>query len=145
MPLNAKKSQSWPKLAATSQLTVRLHENSDFSSNSLATLSISSACYITRHAAVNRQETEKLLYEYRRMTSKTLDRSTFRDLLHGTFGLTDDLFMDRGALSFAIITDAVVACLVNIILHVHQFSELLTKTTTVTSVPRSGCRGCLCC
>lgn len=30
------------------------------------------------------------------MTSKTLDRSTFRDLLHGTFGMTDDFFMDRG-------------------------------------------------
>ena len=48
------------------------------------------------HVAVNRLETEKLLHEYRRMTSKTLDRSTFRDLLHGTLGMTDDFFMDRG-------------------------------------------------
>lgn len=53
-------------------------------------------------SAVDRQETEKLLYEYRRMTSKTLDRSTFRDLLHGTFGMTDDFFMDRGGFQSAI-------------------------------------------
>lgn len=143
MPLNAKKSQNWPKLAATSQLTVRLHENSDFS---LTFSSYNVHCFRLLHNpnvlhAVNRQETEKLLYEYRRMTSKTLDRSTFRDLLHGTFGMTDDFFMDRGVLKFHH-NDR---CLANVILHVHQFSELLTKTTTVTSVPRSGCRACLCC
>ena len=55
-------------------------------------------CLLPR-ITVNRQETEKLLHEYRRLTSKTLDRSTFRDLLHGTFGMTDDFFMDRGEFS----------------------------------------------
>ena len=30
------------------------------------------------------------------MTNEKLDRTTFRDLLHEVFGMTDDFFMDRG-------------------------------------------------
>ena len=46
--------------------------------------------------AVTREETEKLLYKYRAITSDRIDRVKFRDLLHDTFGMSDDFFMDRG-------------------------------------------------
>ena len=42
-----------------------------------------------------REETEKLLYKYRAITSDRIDRVKFRDLLHDTFGMSDDFFMDR--------------------------------------------------
>lgn len=79
--------------------------------SALFTIALRLCCLLLR-PAVNRQETEKLLHEYRRLTSKTLDRSTFRDLLHGTFGMTDDFFMDRGDFSSSLCTlaDAVGAC-----------------------------------
>jgi len=68
---------------------------------------------------VDREETEKLLLTYRHLatvkvdkqkkttgkqsTSKdessfVIDRSHFRDLLHNSFGMTDDFLMDRGNL-----------------------------------------------
>ena len=51
---------------------------------------------MTSTSAVTREETEKLLYKYRAITSDRIDRVKFRDLLHDTFGMSDDFFMDRG-------------------------------------------------
>ena len=66
---------------------------------------------------VSREETEKLLLTYRGLatvkadkqkkttgkqsagkdeSSYVIDRSHFRDLLHNSFGMTDDFLMDRG-------------------------------------------------
>ena len=67
--------------------------------------------------SVTREETEKLLLTYRNLatvrldkqkktpnrlsgskdeSSYLIDRSHFRDLLHKSFGMTDDFLMDRG-------------------------------------------------
>jgi len=69
--------------------------------------------------SVTREETEKLLLTYRTMATVKLDkqkktpsrlsgskdeslyvidRSHFRDMLHKSFGMTDDFLMDRGLL-----------------------------------------------
>lgn len=111
--------------------------------SALFTITLRLCCLLPR-PAVNRQETEKLLHEYRRLTSKTLDRSTFRDILHGTFGMTDDFFMDRGEFSSALTKPSKCSgCTWYYFLDGCQFSELLTKTTTAISAPRSGSRACL--
>lgn len=69
---------------------------------------------------VNREETEKLLLTYRGLatvkadkqkkttgkqstgkdeSSYVIDRSHFRDVLHNSFGMTDDFLMDRGIIN----------------------------------------------
>lgn len=45
---------------------------------------------------VTLDETLRLLYKYRTLTSAKIDRVTFCDLLHDFFGMTDDYFMDKG-------------------------------------------------
>ena len=45
--------------------------------------------------AVTKDEVEKLLYLYHRLTPDRLDRVRFRDLLHIHFSMSDDFFMDR--------------------------------------------------
>lgn len=49
---------------------------------------------------VTKNECENLLkildYENSKKTHKKLDRSGFRDILHKTFRMTDDMLMDRG-------------------------------------------------
>ena len=45
--------------------------------------------------AVTKDEVEKLLYLYHKLTPDRLDRIRFRDLLHIHFSMSDDFFMDR--------------------------------------------------
>ena len=45
---------------------------------------------------VSQEETLKLLYRYRAITAERIDRVKFCELLHNTFGMTDDYFMDKG-------------------------------------------------
>lgn len=42
-----------------------------------------------------RHEVEALVIMYNKLTNTKLDRAKFRDLLHNTFNITDDLLMDR--------------------------------------------------
>lgn len=49
-------------------------------------------------STVTKDETLKLLYCYRTITTDKIDRVKFCDLLHNTFGMTDDYFMDKGVL-----------------------------------------------
>ena len=45
---------------------------------------------------VTLEETLKLLYRYRALTTEKIDRVRFCDLLHDWLGMTDDYFMDKG-------------------------------------------------
>lgn len=47
---------------------------------------------------VTRQEVENLLSIFREeaIAKDKLDRTKFRDILHNTFRMTDDILMDRG-------------------------------------------------
>ena len=47
---------------------------------------------------VTRQEVENLLSIFREecVNKEKLDRTKFRDILHNTFHMTDDILMDRG-------------------------------------------------
>ena len=55
-------------------------------------------------SVVTQDETLKLLHQYRAITAEKIDRVKFCDLLHNTFGMTDDYFMDKG-------TSTLVLCL----------------------------------
>ncbi|XP_014675016.1 PREDICTED: EF-hand calcium-binding domain-containing protein 1-like isoform X1 [Priapulus caudatus] len=50
---------------------------------------------IYKHTHFNRLEVEELLKIYRKLTPEKLDRTKFRDVLHNTFNMTDDILMDR--------------------------------------------------
>lgn len=47
---------------------------------------------------VNRNEIELLLNFYKKLTKNLdkMDRLKFRDVLHNSFDMTDDILMDRG-------------------------------------------------
>ena len=47
---------------------------------------------------VSKCEIEAQLQNFRKLTNQKskMERLTFRDVLHNSFGITEDLFMDRG-------------------------------------------------
>ena len=50
------------------------------------------------HFSVSKEDVERLLTMYGALTAggTRLDRNKFRDVLHNTFDMTDDILMDRG-------------------------------------------------
>ena len=59
-------------------------------------LSVLLNCIFHPLLVVSQEETLKLLYRYRAITAEKIDRVKFCELLHNTFGMTDDYFMDKG-------------------------------------------------
>ena len=53
---------------------------------------------LIRLSPVSKEEVERLLTMYNALTAGgvRLDRTKFRDVLHNTFDMTDDILMDRG-------------------------------------------------
>lgn len=85
---------------------------------------------------VTLEETLKLLYRYRALTTEKIDRVRFCDLLHDWLGMTDDYFMDKGIINW--VGGA------STILNALQCSKLSIKIQMVSSVKRNGLKVCRC-
>ena len=111
--------------------------------------------------SVKKAEVEALCYVFKTFSpTPKMDRTRFRDILHNSFNMTEDIIMDRGNMSFCghpkpddqlLCKKKLSLCakfgscpstLKPVFFSLAQFSRLSTETTTVTSAWMSGSGDC---